>query len=1292
MTDAASSTDGFRSKTWQFSYKTSSMGPDGEPVNILHDFYIPALKLSVQYDRVAGYFRSSSLAVASQGFSAFADACGKMRLIVGADMDPGDVAAILAGDEKRMAEHLNQELADLGAWPEDVKYGVELLSWMVARGCLEVRVAFRVHGQTGEALPADSVIDGYVHEKWGIFTDVNGDRIYIDGSLNESKQALVHNAENINLHTDWWGESDRQRIEDAVASFALLWSNQNPHIKVLSLPEAVSQRLIQIGENVKRAKEIDGTPAGRPEVEAPTAIERLRFALIKDGPRLPGGRYVGMETAPVHPWPHQEVVARRLIKTWPYNYLLCDEVGLGKTIESGLAIRSLYLSGLVQRVLVAPPASLTRQWQREMASKFFLRFALVRGGSNVKHDYIFPDEETRSGSQMYAPNLCIVSTGLMARPQRLSALQHTDPFDLALVDEAHYARRKDPNNGERSAPRFGQLYTAIRDKLSPKAKSLWLATATPMQLDWIEVFDLIYLTSRIAHFQQDPTLTWAYYSALGKLVRDEGIEKDDWDLLREAISSVRNYDPFLWGFLHEAVISGQIRAASRQWLEQKRIPRGSDRRNIQRLIFAAAPLSRVMLRHTRPLLEIYRNKGQLGANLAKRQILPIPPIILQGLEKTAYDALEDYCRDLTKQIEANNPDKRTRTSLGFYLSFLRLRLASSTFGLRETLKRRKERVVLTQKYVQSIEEPDSEFEAEESVFGDSEELDDKVIETLLKNRTPADLEWEKDRLEEMLRPLADLTDTPLKMKELLSVLEKRRRPGGRIQQTVIFTRFYDTLTDIVGRLRKIEPTMRVGTYSGKGGQYVDPRTNKFRGVDREEIKHRFSRYEIDVLVCTDAAAEGLNLQTANLIINYDLPWNPMKVEQRIGRIDRIGQAHDQVFVLNLCYVDSAEQIVYERLLQRLAQAGDVVGMQQISMLPVTETEFAELAARTLDEETLLQKAKERIKKQKQRTESMEIPASQLYEIYMRLKDQQEKTPPPITLEHIWDALTDSLYLRNSGAASSIKYPMIDFPDFEGVAGNTILTVDRDLYEKGAPDIEAPMHFASYGDSVFEKIIELFQQYDLPECIVRLTEEVQELNITVAAYAVACINKKGQSEVKLITRYSQLEGIVLDEEKKLVEADLSAARNRLHDMIRSEFDPTRSIDRLIRDNERAGMAHAILNLLVADSLFPNINSTEQDNFWGAVKNMDELIAAKDQLMVPNIPTHPLAKIKNHLLFDLYVPQTGDQTSPTLPIIIVESAVNTACRVADSLREKKSDLTIGKVKARIKREIEKCLKAI
>ena len=165
---------GLRGVAWQLSYRTSTLRPDGRPLDILHEFYIPALQRSVRYDRVAGYFRSSSLAAASQGFSAFVGRQGHMRLIVGADLDPEDVRAILQGSEARLTALLTAQLEGSATWPETVRRGVELLAWMVAQGYLEVRVAFRVHTVTGEPLAVDALDDGYVHMKWAIFTDAQG--------------------------------------------------------------------------------------------------------------------------------------------------------------------------------------------------------------------------------------------------------------------------------------------------------------------------------------------------------------------------------------------------------------------------------------------------------------------------------------------------------------------------------------------------------------------------------------------------------------------------------------------------------------------------------------------------------------------------------------------------------------------------------------------------------------------------------------------------------------------------------------------------------------------------------------------------------------------------------------------------------------------------------------------------------------------------------------------------------------------------------------------------------------
>ncbi len=1214
-------------------------------------------------------------------------------MIAGADFAEEDVLAILEGNQDLLARRLDQDLGDDATWPEEVKRGVELLSWMVAKGHLEVRVAFRVCGNTGKPLAYGDTLDGYVHEKWAVFTDEQGNRLCIAGSLNESRTALVLNAENIDLHADWWNDLEKRRTDDASGGFETLWQDENPHLRVLPLPEAVRQRLIQIGKEVKAPIEIDGSTAIKPQVDPPSALERLKFALIKDGPHLPGGRFVGMETAPVNPWPHQEVVARRLVETWPYSYLLCDEVGLGKTIEAGLAIRSLYLSGLVKRVLIAPPASLTRQWHREMESKFFLPFARILSGTPVRYETLFPFEETTYGKGLYDPNLCIVSTGLLSRKERLMELRTAESFDIALIDEAHYARRKNPVNGTRANPRFGNLYGALRDYLRNKTGCLWMATATPMQLDWVEVFDLLCLIGRVGPFQFDPSLTQTYYHTLGSLVRGQRITEEAWEMLRRAIASLERHDPFLWQYLNGAVIYGIVRTAAKQWLEQGRTPVGTDRKHIQRLIFSAAPLSRVMLRHTRPLLELYQEKNLLEETLARREILPVPPIVMTSLERQAYDELEAYCLDLTSKIASCADGKKVPTSLGFLLSFLRLRFASSLFAIRETIRRRYERVMATLDHHQQREENGIDVDDPEFLMDEGYEADNRILESLLKNRTPQDLKWERGRLETMLLTLNDLSGTPSKMKELLSVLNRRRQGGGRIKQTVIFTRFYDTLQDIVKRLRDIDSSLLIGTYSGRGGQFVDPSTKRLCGVERDEIKRRFLREEIDILICTDAAAEGLNLQTADLLINYDLPWNPMKVEQRIGRIDRIGQKHDNIFVLNLCYVDSAEQIVYDRLLKRLAQAGDIVGLQQVSLLPVTEEEFNDLAAGVLKPDELEKRARERIALQKSRTESMEIPAADLYNIYLRMSEKRQGNVSPVTLESIWEVISNAAYLKDLGCTLSpgngpqyLKVRGVD-----GIPEETCLTVDRKLYDRGGANMEGRLHFASYGDPVFDALMDEFQQYELPPYVVRLTENVLELNVEVMAYAAAGISEKGLSEVRLIASLKDLDGFILNETAELFETQLEPLRKKLHNLVRQAFDPTRAVKRLEKQNERAGLAQNIMNLLIIRKLLPPPGHTDADNFWSTVKDrLDPLLEKRERLMVPDMPVNILTALRDELPYELDLPRVGEKTVLTLPIYAVAAGVDSACRLADSMRKKKSDLTISMVQGRLDREIEKELK--
>lgn len=1269
----------FRDRTWNYAYKTSTLREDGSLVDILHEFYIPVLERSVAYDRVAGYFTSSSLAAASQGYSAFTAHDGRMRLIAGANMSPDDVAAVLSGEQARLEKHLLSQLE--GTWPENVTRGVELLAWMVSRGFLEVRVAFRLHGKTAEPLPFESQEDGYVHEKWALFRDAAGHRILASGSLNESKTALVLNAENLNVDCDWWEGPSSSRISDHQRDFEALWENRHPHFRVLTLPEAVHRKLVKMGERVSVPREVDGTPRKVPPKLSPE--EWLAFKVIRMAPHMPGGLWVGMETAPVFPWPHQEVVARRLIENWPSSFMLCDEVGLGKTIEAGLALRSLLLSGVIERVLVVSPASLTQQWQREMASKFSLPFRRGIASPAKKHEVLFPDRGSSPAENLFEPDLCILSSGLVVREERLFELSKADSFDVVLVDEAHYARRKNPNTEDscRSDPSYGKLYQTIEEHLGEKAEALWMATATPVQLDWIEAYDLFRLCERVGAFGASPSLVRAYYEGLGKLGRNEPLDPSEWKLLKRAIERIQEEDPWLWNYLSDGIIQGRVRTILEDWLQENRSPRTADHAFIRRLLFAAAPLSRVMLRHTRKLLELYKAKDQLRENLATRTILPIPRIVFTAEEKDVYDGLQEYCQELARKIEESGTESENRASLGFYLSFLRQRCSSSFYALQESLKRRREKVERTLLALGAAPEEPEDFNPEER------DTDENPLDKVLENRSPEDLRWERDAISEILKRLETLTGIPSKTKELLKRLEGRRT-GSRIRQTVLFTRYFDTLSDLLRTLRRQAPDLRLGVYSGRYCAYYDESRGKLVDTDREDVKKRFLHGEVDVLLCTDAAAEGLNLQTADLLINFDLPWNPMKVEQRVGRIDRIGQKHEEIFVLNLCMLGSVEEIIYGRLLNRLRGAQEMTGSIPFSILPLIEEDFDAYAAGEISEFKLEQVAKERMERQKRQIEAMEVPPEELYDFYRRLSEQRRTGAMPVTLESIWGLLANCRYLRDLGCelVPGTNEKVLRLAGIPGIPRGCCLTGDRAILETGIPSLECKLHLATYLDPVFERLMEAVLEAAEPPI------SVAPLALDAYRPVEALVVKTEQGE-RLVTGLADLEGVSLADEApqdgKLpdFEKELKA---RLEEIEKDVVAYERSVyNRVLRINETAAKTQRWLEWFVAYCYIKSLSMIgvrDEDLFWGVVQGLDQCLGEKDVIPVIDMETNPLKKLPE-VFFELDIPKLGRTATISVPVLLFKAGLDSACREAESLLKsyKRNEITVLRVKERLKKRL-------
>ena len=163
-----------------------------------------------------------------------------------------------------------------------------------------------------------------------------------------------------------------------------------------------------------------------------------------------------------------------------------------------------------------------------------------------------------------------------------------------------------------------------------------------------------------------------------------------------------------------------------------------------------------------------------------------------------------------------------------------------------------------------------------------------------------------------------------KLAELQTVLGELREAG--FGQTMVFTQFTDTMDFLRDSLRAGGSYVLM-CFSGRGGE-IPTADGDWRVIDRDEVKRRFRDGEADLLLCTDAAAEGLNFQFCGSLVNYDMPWNPMRVEQRIGRIDRVGQKHDRIRIVNLNYEDTIETDVYRALRDRIGLFETVVGRLQ----------------------------------------------------------------------------------------------------------------------------------------------------------------------------------------------------------------------------------------------------------------------------------------------------------------------------------------------------------------------------
>ncbi|MGC8761917.1 MAG: DEAD/DEAH box helicase [Bryobacteraceae bacterium] len=890
---------------WKFRYSHE----DGDLVEL---FYNPALACAVEYCRTTGYFSADALALAARGLQGLFANEGRMRLVVGCTLDLDEREAIETGYDLRERMERQLAAADLNPPDEQARQGLELLAWMVANGYLDVKVAVPVDS---EGRPVR--VPGIYHAKFGIIVDREGNTLTFSGSINETAGGWKNNCESFHVHCAWLSETEKAHADEELEAFAKLWENRSPGARVFDFPEAARKRLLEYLPKDDRPV----TPPlpsrreeGGPQAYRLTADEfrRAVWTFVRVAPELPHGIRTGEVTSAVSPWPHQVRTYVRCLEQWPCRLLIADEVGLGKTITAGLILRQALLSGKAKRVLILTPKSVQIQWQNELYEKFNLNVPIYDGAMlrwRAAYGWTGPLEQVVGRDEWQKEPVVLASSFLMRRKDRVRELLEAEPWDLVLLDEAHHARRRGAGTEQEKGP--NALLSLMRE-LARRCQSLLLLTATPMQVHPVEIWDLMDLLGLPPMWAAEPHAFLKYYSWASGNPSPETL-----DLLTAWFRECESYfKPLTEGEI-AALTPGLspikrtkvIRALRDTAQAPRRMLDPESRRALLDVLKACSPLRWRMVRHTRELLRSYRRAGKLDLPIAEREVKDIA-VEMTPAESALYAQVEDY---ISETYSKAVPDKRT--AIGFVMTVYRRRLASSFEALKRTLNARLEKLGLSEEDVSLDEAADEVMAPEEAA-----EL----------AASSAELE-ERDRILELLRAIAKLnTDTKARRlhAELVSVF------AADSESAIVFTQYTDTMEYLREFLAREMPDVPVASYSGSGGAWRDG-SGRWIACSKEEIKRRFKTGRVRLLVCSDAAGEGLNLQAAGVLANYDLPWNPMKVEQRIGRVDRLGQQRPRVKILNFAYKDTVEADVYFAVGERIQLFQGIVGRLQpiLSRLP-----------------------------------------------------------------------------------------------------------------------------------------------------------------------------------------------------------------------------------------------------------------------------------------------------------------------------------------------------------------------
>lgn len=305
--------------------------------DILQHFYVPCLGVSIQYDRLAGFFSSTSLAVAARGILGLIKNGGTLRIIASPRLTQADVDAILAAQASEQEVIERRLLADISCacGSRFLEDHVRALGWMVANGMLQIKIAVPVSSSGSPLTSSEIEGTGMFHQKVGIFRDLEGNLVTFSGSVNETASAWLDNIEEFKVFRSW-EPFEQDYVHADLAKFERFWSGASARIRLMEVPEAVRRRLVEI---------------------APADVELL----------------AGIKTAKAARGPREKTLFRHqeeAIESWlagGHRGILEMATGTGKTFAALGCLHQVFLSCKKAIAVIACPLQhLASQWRREI--------------------------------------------------------------------------------------------------------------------------------------------------------------------------------------------------------------------------------------------------------------------------------------------------------------------------------------------------------------------------------------------------------------------------------------------------------------------------------------------------------------------------------------------------------------------------------------------------------------------------------------------------------------------------------------------------------------------------------------------------------------------------------------------------------------------------------------------------------------------------------------------------------------------------------------------------------------